>query len=85
MRSVRNNGSRGKIYQDGTTSKTQIRSDADCASRVRKQKVVESASPANPEMGGSIKRKKNNLDHPSDQPTGGKTCLLHVPGNSTEE
>ena len=39
----------------------------------------------NPETGGAGKRKKINAVHPSDRPTRGKKCLLHGPGNSTEE
>ena len=41
--------------------------------------------PTNPETGRAGKRKIRNVGHPSDRPTGGKTCFLHVPGNSIEE
>ena len=52
----------------------------------RKQKRGEARSPINPKKGNSGKRKETNADHPSDGPTSEKnTCLLHGPGNSSEE
>ena len=76
---------RKKIYKGGTTSKNPIREDTDRTSHGRKRKGREDSSPTNPKKGRSGKRKTKNAGHPSDRPTGGKTCLLHGPRHSTEE
>ena len=72
-------------YEWGTPSKTPIREYANCVSHGRKQKGGVSTFPTNTEMVRAGKRKKNYAGHLSDQTTGGKTCLLHIPENSTEE
>ena len=74
-----------KIYKVGQTTKHLHRSDTNCASHGRKLKGGEAASPTNTEKGRTGKRKTINAGDPSYRTTGGKTCLLHGPGNSTEE
>ena len=73
-----------KIYKGVTTSKTPIRADANCDSQIRKQKGGEAASPIDPRKGRAGKHKTKNAGHPSNQPTKGKTCLLHVPAHFKE-
>ena len=85
MQNFQDNGSRGKFYECGTTSKNTIKADANRASHGRKIKGGESALPTNPEKGRTGKRKARNAGHPINRPTGVKTCLLHGPGHSTEE
>ena len=74
-----------KIYKGRNTSKNPPREGANRASHGRKRNVGEAASPTNPETGRSVKLKTRNTGHPIDRPTGGKKCLLHCPGHSTEE
>ena len=74
-----------KIYEGENTSKIPTRAYANRASRGSKRKGVEAASPTNPKMGRAGKRKTRNVAHLIDRPTGGKTCLFHGPGHSTEE
>ena len=47
--------------------------------------MVEAILSANPKKGRTGKRKTKNSGHPSDRPTGGKSCLLYGPGHSIEE
>ena len=74
-----------KFYEGEIPSKITIRAEADRASHGRKRKGVEAASPTNPKKGRAGKRKKNHSGHPSDQPTGDKTCLVHGLGHSKAE
>ena len=74
-----------KIYEGRNTPKTPTREDSNRASLDRKKKLGEAASPNNPKMGHSGKCKTKNAGHPSDRPTGGRTCVLHGPGYSMEE
>ena len=74
-----------QVYEGGTPSKTTNGEDSNCAGHIRKYKGGESALSTNPKKGCIGKCKKNYAGHPSDAPTGGKTCLLHGPGHSTEE
>ena len=74
-----------KVYKVGTPSKTPIRADSNRASHGRKLKVVEAASTTNPKKGHAGKRKTKIAVYLIDQPTGGKTCLLHGPGYSMED
>ena len=74
-----------KIYEVRNTYKNLPRAYANCASHVRKIKWGESAPHTIPETVCTDKRKTRNTGHPNNRPTGGKTCLLHGPGHSTEE
>ena len=74
-----------QFYKEGTPSKTTIGGYSNRASHFRKHKGVEAALLANTEKVRSGKRKTNHACHPSDQPTSAKTCLVHGPGNYTEE
>ena len=60
--------------------------DANRDSPVRKRKGVEAALPINHKKGRSGKCKTKNIVSPSENTTGeDKTCLLHGPGNFSEE
>ena len=74
-----------QIYKVRKTSKTPPRADANRASHVRKQKGGESASPTNTNKGRTGKRKTRYAGNTSNRLTGGKTWLLHISGQSTEE
>ena len=74
-----------KNYKGGNNSKTTITEDTNHTSHGRKRKGGEAASPTNTEKIRAGKHKTRNVGHPSDRPIRGKTCLLHGPGNSTEE
>ena len=74
------------IYVGGAPSKNTQRAEYDCASFVSNQKVGGSALTSNPKKGRAGKRKKSDVGHPSNAPTGAKkTCMLHVPGHSSDE
>ena len=75
-----------KVYKEVTLSKIPTRADANLDGHVRKRKGGEAASPINPKKVRAGKRKTNNVGNPSDAPTGAKKpCLLHGPGQSSEE
>ena len=74
------------IYKGGATSKNNPQAESDRASSGRKKKGGASASQSNPRQGCSDKCNRSNAGHPSDEPTRAKkTCLLHGPGQSSEE
>ena len=74
-----------KTYKGGSTSKNPTRADSNRAIHGRKRNGGEAALPKTPKTGCAGKRKTRNAGHPRDRPTGGKPCLLHGTGHSTEE
>ena len=68
------------IYEGGEPSKNNQLAEADRAIFGRKKKGGWSASPSKPKKGHTGKRNKNNAGYPNYRTTGGKACLLHVPG-----
>ena len=70
-----------RISEEGIPSKTPIRADTNRAIHGRKRKGGEAASPTNPQKGRTSKIKTNHSGHPTDRPTGTKTCLVHGPGH----
>ena len=74
------------IYKGGSPSKNTQRAEDERASSGRNKKGRAYASPSKPEQGRTSKRKRINAGHPRYDPTGAKkTCLMHVPGHSSEE
>ena len=59
-----------QVYEGVTPSKTTTREDSDRDSHVRKQKVVDAASPTNPKKGRASNSKKKYAGHPINRPTG---------------
>ena len=69
-----------QVYEGVTISKKTMWAYAKHVSHGRKQKGPETASRNNPKKGHTGKRNKNNAGYPNYRTTGGKACLLHVPG-----
>ena len=73
-----------QVNEGGTPSKITKQADANCAVHRWKNKEGEAALYTNPQKSCAGKRKKIYTGHSSYALIGGKTCLLHAPGHSTE-
>ena len=73
-----------QVYKCGNNSKNTNRAETNRASYGKKHKRGEFASPNNTKKGHAVNPKSNYTVHPSDQPKGTKTCLVHGHRQSTE-